>query len=444
LIFIVFYFSSTSGDYVRQYLNLEKTQKSLNEHLRSQLNAIDSNDQTSILIKQNAILVIKQIDKLTSIHDNYIKENIISEDQLKDKKFVNGLNDHQIKDLDSLQNSFQHFIELLPLEERKKIESDLGISNEKSSKIEKHNIFIKDAPTGVFGSIIQHYKTVVLSSALEGIQKSRFKKIKIVPIHQTDSSFLIGFNNTFNLGDLVRFNFYSPENKIPEILIGDTKIEVNQEIEKEFYVNWIANRAGTLVLMARLNQQVIKKQILVLNPKPSFLENKQEIACFINEPITLKLERNSIRNQGISFSSSSAQIERKADELIIIPQVEGKFTVEMKLGETVIDKRVLFAGKGESPQVILKDIIGSKTNLNNAHCLESVSPEWQVVNFNFITIDPNGITRKLKSNTRFLRNELRTITNNLPNGSTIIFDQIRLLNKDGIKTCSGSPIFIEK
>jgi hypothetical protein len=209
-------------------------------------------------------------------------------------------------------------------------------------------------------------------------------------------------------------------------------------------VNWIANKAGDLTLIARLKEQVIKKQIKVVATKPSFLENKQEIACFINEPISLKLEKNSIRNQQISFSSNSAKIERKSDELIITPLVEGRFVVYMKLGEKIIDQRILFAGKGEAPEVILQDIIGNKTTLKSAHCLESVGNEWQVVNFNFITIDPNGNVKKLKSNTRFLRNELRGLTNNLPTGSTIIFDQIRLLNKDGIKTTFGSPIFIEK
>ena len=50
----------------------------------------------------------------------------------------------------------------------------------------------------------------------------------------------------------------------------------------------------------------------------------------------------------------------------------------------------------------------------------------------------------IKSNTRFLRNELRDIEANLPKGSTLIFDKIRLLNKDGISTIMGSPIFISR
>ena len=444
LIFIVFYFSSTSGDFVRQYINLENTQKRLNEHLEEQLLSIDSSDNRSKIIKSEALLAIEQINKLAYSHDNYLKTIVQSDEALKETKFVSGLEDMGIH-LDSINQILKNYVNTLPPDERATTEIDLGLIGEKGIGLySKQNTFIKGAPTGVFGSIIQHYKTVVLSSALDGIQKSKNRKIQIKTINQKDSSFIIGFNNTFNFGEQVRFSFLSEQNLIPEVIIDDIKMEVFQENEKEYSVNWIANKVGDIVILARLKDQVIKKTIKVLAAKPSFLENKQEIACFINEPISLKLERNSIRNQQISFSSNAAKIERKGDEIIITPLFEGRFVVEMKLGEKVIDQRVLFAGKGEAPIVVLKDIIGNQTNLKSAHCLESESSEWQVVNFNFISIDPNGITKKLKSNTRFLRNELRTLTNNLPAGSTIIFDQIKLLNKDGNKTCLGSPLFIEK
>ncbi|MFY8021304.1 MAG: hypothetical protein ACOVP1_08910 [Bacteroidia bacterium] len=444
LIFIVFYFSSTSGDFVRQYINLEQTQKRLNDHLESQLFVVDSSDYKSRNIKNEAFIAIAQLNKLATTHDLYLKNMVQSEEALKESKFVSGLEEMGIH-IDSINWVLQNYVNTLPPEERATAEKDLGLIGEKGVGLyAKQNTFIKGVPTGVFGSIIQHYKTVVLSSALDGIQKSKNRKIQISTINKKDSSFLVGFNHTYEFGEQVKFNFLSEQNLKPEVIIDDVNMEVIQEKEKEFYVNWIANKVGDIIILARLKDQVIKKTIKVLAAKPSFLENKQEIACFINEPISLKLEKNSIRNQQITFSSNAASIQRKADEIIITPLVEGRFVVEMKLGDKVIDQRVLFAGKGEAPRVVLKDIIGNQTQLKSAHCLESESSEWQVVNFNFICIDPNGITKKLKSNTRFLRNELRTLTNNLPAGSTIIFDQIKLLNKDGNKTSIGSPIFIEK
>ena len=206
--------------------------------------------------------------------------NIInSDEELKETKFVSSLEEMGIN-IDSIDNILRNYVNTLPDEERRITEIDLGLVEDKGPSLaSKQNSFVKGTPTGVFGSIIQHYKTVVLSSALDGIQKSMYKKIKIQTVHKKDSSFLIGFNNTFDFGDLVRFNFLSPQNMKPEVIIDDKKLEVFQDNDKEYYVNWVANKAGELILIARLKEQVIKKQIKVIATKPSFLENKQEIAC---------------------------------------------------------------------------------------------------------------------------------------------------------------------
>jgi hypothetical protein len=57
---------------------------------------------------------------------------------------------------------------------------------------------------------------------------------------------------------------------------------------------------------------------------------------------------------------------------------------------------------------------------------------------------PNGQKVELKSNTRFLRNELRTLERTAPTGSTLLFHNIRLINKNGVSTIMGTPIFINK
>jgi hypothetical protein len=151
--------------------------------------------------------------------------NIInSDEELKETKFVSSLEEMGIN-IDSIDNILRNYVNTLPDEERRITEIDLGLVEDKGPSLaSKQNSFVKGTPTGVFGSIIQHYKTVVLSSALDGIQKSMYKKIKIQTVHKKDSSFLIGFNNTFDFGDLVRFNFLSPQNMKPEVIIDDNKL----------------------------------------------------------------------------------------------------------------------------------------------------------------------------------------------------------------------------
>ena len=104
----------------------------------------------------------------------------------------------------------------------------------------------------------------------------------------------------------------------------------------------------------------------------------------------------------------------------------------------------MFAQRIDLPKIVLKNMAGQISTIDDVHCLESENTNWQVVNFNLTIAFPDGKMETIKSNTRFLRNELRDIEANLPKGSTLIFDKIRLLNKDGISTIMGSPIFISR
>jgi hypothetical protein len=176
-----------------------------------------------------------------------------------------------------------------------------------------------------------------------------------------------------------------------------------------------------------------------------FLENEQEIAAYLGEPLSLTVDLNGLENiRDLSFTSIGAQIKNKNGELLITPEVEGRFTVEMRSNGDILDSKSMFARKGQAPEIVLKDVAGQKTEFAKAHCLESLSANWQVVNFSMTLIRPDGSTSKTKSRTRFLRNELRSIEAAAPAGSTLIFDEIRLLNSNGTSTTMGAPIFIGK
>jgi hypothetical protein len=183
----------------------------------------------------------------------------------------------------------------------------------------------------------------------------------------------------------------------------------------------------------------------VIKPSLRFLENEQEIAAFLGEPLSLTIDLNGLENiRNLNFTSIGAQIINKNGELLITPNVEGRFTIEMRLNGEMLDSKSMFARKGQAPEVVLKDVAGQKTDFAKAHCLESLSTNWQVINFSMTLIRPDGTTSKTKSKTRFLRNELRSIATTATAGSTLIFEDIRLLNLNGTSTTMGAPIFIGK
>jgi hypothetical protein len=259
-----------------------------------------------------------------------------------------------------------------------------------------------------------------------------------------DSSFLQGFKDVYYVGEEIGFNFFSKDSICPNVKINLVRMTPKKD-GRHFKVKWTPKLEGSYELVANIGEEFIRRSFKVVKPSMRFLENDQEIAAFIGEPLSVTVDIAELRNiKNLSFSSTGAEIEQKNDQLILRPLYEGRFTVEMRTGNIILDSKSMFARKGFAPEIVLKDMAGEKTTMSKAHCLESQSPYWQVVNFNMTLVEPTGKITKTKSNTRYLRNELRALEKNAVKGSTLIFDEIRLLSSNGITTSEGSPIFIVK
>jgi len=93
---------------------------------------------------------------------------------------------------------------------------------------------------------------------------------------------------------------------------------------------------------------------------------------------------------------------------------------------------------------LLMDIGGNSADLSQANKLESRNAFWQVVDFDMSITYPNGVSKKMRSSTRFLRNDLRQLEATAPVGSVMIFDNIRLVGQnDGLVT-KGRPVIMVK
>jgi hypothetical protein len=248
----------------------------------------------------------------------------------------------------------------------------------------------------------------------------------------------------YYVGEKITFDFFSRDSIAPTVSINNMSMTPNYK-GRHFQINWTPTAAGDYNLEANIENEFITQKIKVIKPALRFLETEQEIAAYLSEPFTVTLDKTGFQNlKNLNFYSENATIEMAGDQLIITPLFEGRFTIEMRSGNTILDQRYLFALKPKAPTVSIRDIAGARTNLSQAHCLESESKYWQVINFNMVIIAPDGTKQTFKSNSRYLRTELRSLENQMKSGSTILFDQIRLVNVNGTSTTFGSPIFIAK
>lgn len=435
LIFIVFFFFSTSGDYLKHYRNLEKTQHQFNENLLKQLNQGELSGK-NLELKMLALSAIQKIDSLAANANTYLKKRSSGEDALKSTSFIQTYPNHR-----AMNQSLEAFSFFFTGKEAIRIRNLLGVENLEEDEV---NSYLKNAPNASISSIGEHLKTVVLQESLRALDQNRAGSIFVKSAYLRDSLLLSGLKNHYEIGNKVELKVYSGDNKQPVLLINSDTLSLSSTKTNWFSGIWIPQKSGEYLFRVVLDEEEIEHWVKVSQPSPYFLESKQELACLVNEPLPVYYNNSGYQQNQIQFRSTAAKLEKRKNELVITPITEGRFSVKMYLGNELIDERYFYAKEGRKQDVFLRDIAGASCGVDKAHCLESKSSDWQVVNFQFIVIDPEGNTRKIRSMTRFLRNEIRVAEQTALKGSTILFDQIRLIHADGGKTEYGNPLYFIK
>jgi hypothetical protein len=445
LIFIVLFFFSTSGNYLKFFGPFANSQNELNERLKEKLSDYKVTNSKNAAFKANTYEALKEISVLKKILQKYYSEKKVKEEHLKDSKFSSYIKSegHSLLNLQSL---LQNFVNYYEGSEKEKLEYEFGLRIPK--KKENKNLsqtFFYNAPNGFIETLLNHYESVILYNSFDYL-KIKNQKINISMNEVLkDSSFIKSLKKTYYLNENVVFDFYTSKNIIPEVLINNEDYQVKQVSNFHYVLNWKAQEVGKFEISARVKDEKISHAFNVENPDMRFFEDENDIVCFVDQETSLSPDFSSLKNvPNLNFTSINAKVKLENNTLKITPENEGFFTLELRSGTTVLCNKKMFAQRIDLPKIVLKNMAGQISTIDDVHCLESENTNWQVVNFNLTIAFPDGKMETIKSNTRFLRNELRDIEANLPKGSTLIFDKIRLLNKDGISTIMGSPIFISR
>ena len=444
LVFIVFFFLSTSGDFVHHFNALAKTQASLNDKLKSNYTAHQALLPDEINLKNKANIALQVIDSLLGNFEAFATKTKLKGEKLKEQKFAkNVLNQSAV--YVPLNQSLVNFITCFPQNYQQELVPLLGIDPltfELDQNVKNKLLF--ELPNAAVPSVLQQLRTTILTESLKYLKWELPEGGMLKINSSSDSSLLLGYKSVYYVGEKIDFDFFSRDSIPPTVSINNMSMTPNYK-GRHFQISWTPTLAGEYELEANIGTEFIRQKLKVIKPELRFLETEQEIAAYLSEPFTLTLDKKGLQHiKNLQFYSENAKIETNGDQLIITPLYEGRFTIEMRSGNLTLDQRSLFALKAKAPLVSLRDIAGAATKLTQAHCLESESKYWQVINFNMILISPDGSRKNFKSNSRYLRTELRSLENQMQAGSTIIFDQIRLLNINGISTAIGAPIFIAK
>ncbi len=446
LVFILFLFFSSAGQYVYQFPGLAVTQAELNTRLRSQLNEIKPATKNELKLKTNTLKACATIDGFLAEFNKYTLEKSVKGEKLRENNYVEK---HiRLGNIGQrLDQTINEYLNAYKAVSSKTLNAQLfnpvDYNNKQYTNLE---FYFKDSPNGVIPSIFEHYKTIFLYQTILVFNKedSTNKKIEILTLEQSD--FIQSFKKNLILGELLNINIQSNDPSLfPKIKINNKPMMVIPGKNGISKFTYKPLKAGNYAVEITLGLKKVLTSFNVEGPSFRYIPRESNLKGEVGKPAILRLYNFQVNlSKKIHFISNAAEISRKDNYITIIPNKEGKFEIMMVEDGKILDKLSFFASAPNNPEVALMDISGQKVEFQNAHRLESVNTFWQVVNFDMILVQPEGTQNLFHCATRFLRNELRQAEAIAPAGSTLIFNNIKLIGRDGATTTMGNPVVVLK
>ena len=445
LVFILFLFFSSPGQYVVHYDQMRITQTELNQRLNSKLSTYSprNNDEKELI--ETTIASIEALDSLGMTYKLFVEKNLIYGDKLRENQFA----EKEVRK----GTLAQFFTEI-----NEKIETAYSKVSGKSLKSEILNLrsftgqdfqsvefFFKETPNGVVLSILEHLKTIYLSNVITELFKQKIVLPKYEQIALKDASFIQKFKRMLVLGNLFEMSV-KPENKDekPEVRINGSTQNLKLNPSGLYDLNFTPPTPGKYSVEVNIGEKRLFTGFEVMKPEFRFIMEKSSFDAFVGEKMIISLDTQFFPSKRVTFISDKAEVERDGEILTVTPYEMGLFYVTMMNGEEKVDEIALYAHEPESIEVGLLDISGEPSSLNTANRLESLNTFWQVVSFRMTVVNENGDKKSLRSATRYLRNDLREIEQNSVKGSVLIFDDIKLIGKNRGIVKTGRPIVLTK
>ena len=156
LVFILFLFFSSPGNYVVHYDQMQVTQEELNGRLNAKLISFDAKNEDDKLLKETTLQCLQELDELNLKYKKYANDFSIYGDKLKENQFA----EKQIRN-GSLAASFNSTNEKMEAvyskTSGKSLKSQIiEIRSFTGESFKSLEFFFKETPNAVVGSVLEH------------------------------------------------------------------------------------------------------------------------------------------------------------------------------------------------------------------------------------------------------------------------------------------------
>lgn len=445
LIFLVFMFFSNTGEYLRHYPALLNTQQNLNERLTEKLDQYAGSDEQKNQLKEITVKYLLELSSIEKAYDVFKVNKKVEGKRAYEHDFVNE--EFRFSDLGK---KFDAASKLYSQEYRKITKKDISadfekIIDENNVEFDFKSFYFQDLPNIAFETVLEHFKSLALYNSIIYLFDEEFSISKAQLVMLNQAKFIQKIRTKYSLGEKVELVVKADDSKSIPSLKLDGKILIPKKIDTSSYAySFVPSQSGNFPLEVISNGKRVITSIEISKPEFSIETEKSTFDGVVGEKFVIRLQKNSIIPSGSKLMSSYADVSYSKGEITVIPTKSGKISVQLNYKGEMVDEFFVYAHEPKQIDVSLQDIAGNTSNITQAYRLESTNTFWQVVGFRMTVVEPNGNKKSLRSATRFLRNELKALESKAVVGSTIVFDEIRVIGKEKGLTNMGRPIIFVK
>jgi len=436
LVFILFLFFSQAGEYVMHYASLARSQKALNAYLEGRLSSLVLEDQAANDYRQDVLDRVAALNRITEDFSAYEQQSIAGVDQYRENQFAErrvrrgelGPMFNQLWDAQQAQSSGRW--------------TPTQLEDYDGRFFNATDFFFKETPNAVVPSLVEHAKTSFLVEALEDLNKQALVFEKYTMERLEEAGFTSVFKKRLFLGENFEMSMHieSAKDSIERVTINDKEQILGIE-DDETRLVYRPGAWGKYFVEIQTRSQRFYTSFEVVQPRIRFVAQEDLIDLTLGSTQKISIDETLIPSDGFAFESEFAKTTYADGVLSVRPTTVGEFKVRLVVGGTVQDEVTLGARAPRMLSVALADAQGKDANMADAHRVQSVNPNFQVLSYT-ATFYPKdgGEAQTFKSLSRLLRPELVQLAQNT--AGTLVIKDIALLSSNGTTKIQAEPLIV--
>jgi hypothetical protein len=435
LVFILFLFFSQAGEYVMHYTSLAKTQKALNTYLETRLSSLILEDASDDQYRNDVLNRLTSLEQISDRFDVYESQSIAGLDQYRENRFA----ERQVRrgELGTVFNAT--WSQQQSQSNGRWTPTELIDYNGSSSNAT--DFFFKETPNAVIPSLIEHAKTSFLVEALEELNKQAlvFEKYNLELLEEAE--FASVFKKRLFLGEDFKLTIHSEELKdsVETITINSKPQKLAVEGGKTRLV-YRPQSWGKYFVEIQTSSQRFYTSFEVVRPRLRFVAQEELIDLTLGQNQSISIDAKLLPSSGFSFESDFAEVNYSSGVLNVKPTTVGEFTLRLKVNNQPLDSVLLGSRVPGMLKVTLADARGESCSPSEAHRVQSINPNFQVLSYTSVFYPKDGSESKTyNSLSRLIRPEMGIWA---AQEGTLVIKEISLLSSNGITKTSAEPLIM--